>query len=229
MNKKISRKTITIIPSDLATSKPDFDRRMARILPISRSLHIDIMDGKFVKTKSIAVNNLPDLRRFSNRSFEAHLMVEDPGRYVDTLLDKGIARIIIHAESLSRQELVSLAKKIRSCGGKPVLAINPTTKVSSVKSVLQMFDGLLIMGVFPGKNGSPYVRSTPRRVRTAEKIASSMKKYVQVDGGMTPQTIGSVVVAGATRIVSGSYIGSAENPAHALREMRLALKEKKKR
>lgn len=225
----MSQKPVTIIPSDLAASKAEFDRRLAHILPIAKTIHVDIMDGKFVKTKSLPVASLPDVRRFTNRSFEAHLMVKNPGRYVETLIEKGFTRIIVHAEALPRVSLLALANDIRARGGKPVLAINPTTTIASVRSIAAVFDGLLVMGVFPGKNGAPYVASTPRRVHSAVKALASSKKYVQVDGGMTPQTIAAAVAAGATRIVSGSYIGSAKDPARAMREMRLAMRQRKKR
>lgn len=212
--------SITIIPSDLASTKSEFDRRLASLLPVSSTIHLDLMDGRFVETRSIDPEQLPDLRRWKGKRFEAHLMLKEPMRVIAPLVQKGVRRIILHYESVWPEDLPAIARFIRKWKGVPVLAVNPDTPIKRVLPYVQHFDTVLLMGVHPGRNGAPYISDTPKRVR---ELAKHHRK-IQVDGGMTLDTVKAVVAAGATRITSGSYVSNAKDPKKAMAELRAAAK-----
>ncbi len=212
---------ITLCPTVLATTPADFIARWKRITRAAHSVQVDLMDGKFVPTRSIPLSVVPDVRAHHGRAFEAHLMVADPERWTPTLLTKGYRRIIIHIETITPSTFRELAHEARKHKAMLIAAINPQTPIRRLGPYLRSAKGICVLGVKPGHNGAPYVTRTPERVRTIRLLCAlaGRKRPVQVDGGMTPRTIGAVVRAGAVRINSGSYVGNAADPARALDDL----------
>ena len=122
--------TFTIVPTVLANSTDDFHRRLSRLLPVADELQVDIMDGKFVPSQSIAVHHIPDLHDWPTKRFEAHLMVYNPGAYIQPLARRGFSRVIFHIEAVSDTELRHLLVLCEKHKVRPVLAINPETPVA---------------------------------------------------------------------------------------------------
>ena len=212
-------KRIIVAPTVLAMSETDFKRRWARITPISQRVQVDFMDGRFVKTKSVPPATVPDVRK-SGKEFEAHLMVERPERWVPPLFAKGFKRAIVHIETISPVGFRDLAARARKSRAVLIAAINPGTPLRRILPYLPSAAGVCVLGVEPGRNGAPYDPRTPSRVRAIAR----RRCPVQVDGGMTPQTVGAVVRAGASRINSGSYVGNAADPRAALRDLARAVR-----
>jgi ribulose-phosphate 3-epimerase len=213
---------VTVIPTVLAFTWPEFEQRLARTLPIADEIQIDFMDGAFVETKSIALEQAPDVARHAGKRFEAHLMVADPQAWIAAIARKGFARCIFHYEAVGDARVEETAAFIRSHGMDAVLAFNPDTAVERAAPHARYVDGMLVMGVSPGRNHAPYVAQTPERVRTLAELMRSVSIPIQVDGGMTPQTIRAVVHAGASRINSGSFVANARDPKEALEQLRAA-------
>lgn len=228
---------VTIIPTVLANTAADFTTRLARLLPISRELQIDIMDGDFVPSTSVEIERIPDLGKHVMKdkegiplhTFEAHLMVRTPGAYIQPLARRGCTRMIIHVETVTFAQAKNLLATCEKHGCSAILAINPETPIERLDPYLPLFPTILFLGVHPGFNGAPYVRETPGRIaaliaRNGRGFpgASNPALVVQVDGGMTPETVGGVVRAGARRINSGSFVSNAADPALALASMQAA-------
>ena len=174
-----------IIPSIIANSQKEFDKRFEKVKSFS-TFHLDIMDGKFVKNKSLQFNfKLP-----KNKKFEAHLMVKNPKTWIKKHGRK-VNSIIVHYESMKG---VTLSKKIS-------LAINPKTSVNEILPYLSKIKKVLVMTVTPGKYGSKFLPSTLKKIK---ELKSKVK--IEVDGGMSPSTIKKVKKAGATKFVVGSYL-----------------------
>jgi ribulose-phosphate 3-epimerase len=216
-----------IVPTVLASSKDAFVTRWRKATSVSRRIQIDFMDGKFVPTTSIPLSSAPDVRPFvrdRHYEFEAHLMVRDPARWVPALLAKGFRRFIVHIESIGAKDFRALAAVARKERGILIAGINPSTAIRKLGPYLPSAGGICVLGVRPGRNGAPYDPRTPQRVRTIRLLCvlAGKRRPIQVDGGMTPATIGNVVHAGAIRINSGSYVGNATDPKRAYAELERA-------
>lgn len=229
---------ITVIPTILANTKQELDENLVKVLPVSKTLQIDFMDGHFVPSKGVDIEDIPDLTRWSSWTFEAHLMMYHPEKWFEEAAKKGFKRVIFHYEAVEDKNIAKIAQQIRDLKMMPVLAINPDTPPIRILKYTQFVDGILFLGVHPGFNGAPYVTTTPQRIKefiedikekdkkiintklknnsSNKKILSKSKLFIQVDGGIGPDTIAQVIRAGATRVNSGSYIRNAQDPSKAI-------------
>lgn len=208
--------SITIVPTILANSLEEFNARLKKLLPIADEIQVDIMDGKFVPSRSIAINEVPEVKQWPSKRFEVHLMVENPGAHIQPMARRGFKRVIFHIEAVKDGTMKGLLAQCAKYKVKPVLAINPETPVEKLLPYVKEFDGVVFLGVHPGFNGAPYVKETPKRIKKFAQQNTNKKLIIQVDGGMTPETIKGVVAAGATRINSGSFISNAKDPKKAI-------------
>lgn len=210
--------TVKIIPTVLAFDPRTFRRRFEKIVPIADEIQVDFMDGRFVQTKSITLEQAPSVKRYRRKTFEAHLMVKDPLAWVPWLADKGFKRMILHYEAIWPEDIPLIRKFMDREGVEFFLAINPDTPVERIVKQVRHVHGVLFLGVIPGRNNAPYVEETPDRIRSF--LASCKKRIaVQVDGGMSPETVHGVVEAGCRRINTGHYVTNARDPARALKKM----------
>lgn len=212
---------IRIIPTVLANTKEEFEERLAKLLPASNELQIDMMDGQFVPSTGIAVDDLPDLKQWDDHLFEVHIMVYHPERYIEPLAQRGCRRVIFHYEAIEDKRIPELVQSIRGLGMQSIIALNPETPVERILPFTGLVTGVLFLGVHPGFNGAPYVSSTPERIEELVRLTNGAPRsfYIQVDGGMTPETVGDVVRAGATRINSGSFVSKADDPTAAIQQL----------
>lgn len=208
---------VVIIPTVLANTEEEFDKRLRRLLPVADQIQVDIMDGKFVPSTSVAINKIPEVKRWKGKAFEAHLMVQNPGAHIQPMARRGFKRVIFHVETIDSRSMPNLLAQCRKHKVEPILAINPETPVEKLLPYVDEVSAVLFLGVHPGFNGAPYVQETPQRIAAFLKKNPNKALPVQVDGGMTPETIGGVVAAGATRINSGSFVSNAPDPAAALK------------
>ncbi len=203
-----------IIPTVFATTKSEFTQRLASVLPLARHIHLDIMDGKFVKTCSPSLSSMPRLR-YSTKIFEAHLMVSHPKRYILRLKEKGVKIIIFHYESLKENRILSLIQMIRIHNLIPCIAINPETPIKKITPFLTSVDKVMIMGVHPGREHQRLLRATYKKIQELRRVDPSL--IIQVDGGISQKNIRRLADAGASLFNIGSSIANAENPWKGLR------------
>lgn len=209
-----------IIPTVFSKNKTEFVKRLELLTQHSREVQIDIMDGKFVRSKSIDVKNIPNLRKY-HRIFEAHLMVKNPERYIPELQHKFIGRVIFHYESVKNEcEARDLIKIIRSQGMVPIIAINPKTKASDLKRILPELHHIQLMGVNPGKENQKLVSTTYTKIKSIRKINPNI--VIQIDGGVNKDTAKKLKKAGANILNSGSYIYKSKDPEIAIKELKNA-------
>jgi ribulose-phosphate 3-epimerase len=231
--KKALAVRVRIIPTVLARTKEEFRERLARLLPVSKQLQVDFADGRFVPSTCVPLHELPDFHAYPRHTFEAHLMVEHPGAYIQPCARHGFKRVIVHIEALSHGTFENIRWQCTKHKLELVLAIKPETSVHKLVPYLHAvdgrvpIDGVLFMGVHPGFNGAPYVTQTPDHIRAfidaAEHAGLADKvPVIQVDGGMTPMTIGGVVAAGARCINSGSFVANAPDPVVAVAQLQAA-------
>lgn len=225
-------KKCIIIPTVFATSRPDFFYRLKKIEQACDEIHIDIMDGRFVHSKSIPIQELPDLtqrpriksrriNQFCRVAFEAHLMVKEPLPMIPILRDKGFSKIIAHIEALnSPGKIQQFIRETKKMGMKAGLALNPETKLQKVIPYSDDVDVILFLGVHPGKEHQTLIQSVVAKVR--EYLRTKRKAVAQIDGGINPNTIALFSSIGVRRFNSGSYTADSDSLLIAMKKLREA-------
>ena len=169
-------------------------------------VHIDVMDGMFVPSISFGMPVIKSIRECSDRIFDVHLMIEEPGRYIDDLAEVGADLITVHAESC--KHLDRTIEAIKEKGLLAGVALNPATPLSAIEWILPKVDMVLIMSVNPGFGGQKLFPYTVEKVRALKKMIDErgLKTDIEVDGGVNLENVTEVMDAGANIIVAGSAV-----------------------
>jgi len=184
-------------------------------------LHVDVMDGHFVPNVSIGPPVVKSLRPYSDRFFDCHLMMSEPGRYLEAFKDAGADGCTVHVEVGATASLIDEA---RSLGLRVGLAANPDTPFAAVAPFLGDIDLLLLMTVFPGFGGQSFIGDVMGKVNEARREVDSneLALDIEVDGGIDVATAPIVVEAGANVLVAGSAVFSRPDPLEAAHALRVA-------
>ncbi|WP_276852295.1 ribulose-phosphate 3-epimerase [Enterocloster lavalensis] len=169
-------------------------------------LHLDVMDGAFVPSISFGMPVIASLRGYTDLVFDVHMMVEDPGRYVESIRAAGADIITVHQEACTHLDRV--IGQIKASGAKAGVALNPATPVSTLECVLDQVDMVLVMSVNPGFGGQKFIPYTLDKVRTLRQYfdRKGLSTDIQVDGGVNRDTIRPLIEAGANVLVAGSAV-----------------------
>jgi ribulose-phosphate 3-epimerase len=216
---------IRITPSILNADFSHLDQEIAKIAAVSDLIHLDVMDNIFVPNFTFDFASASKIISSSPVPIDAHLMVADVDQIAVQYAEIGAASVTIHVEATS--DISSTLKGIRSHGARAALAVKPGTAIDSYAEFADEMDMFLIMTVEPGFGGQKFMDPMMDKVRTARKIIGSRPIWLQVDGGISLETIEKAVEAGADTFVAGSAVFSAEDPAKmviALRERALSSK-----
>jgi len=183
-------------------------------------IHLDVMDGNFVPNISFGMPVIKSLRKLSNKVFDAHLMIEQPERYIHNFHIIGVDVLTVHYETqIHLNRTIDLIKKI---GMKAGVALNPHTPVDLLKDIIGDLDLVLIMSVNPGFSGQKFIKNTYRKITETKDLIlqSGSKALIEVDGGITAGNSKKIVAAGADILVAASYIFHHNNPLEAIKELR---------
>lgn len=183
-------------------------------------IHVDVMDGRYVPNLSFGAKVIEVVRRCTTLPVDVHLMVVEPERYFDDFRKAGADILTIHAEAaphLDRQLV-----RIRELGLKAGVSINPGTSLTTIEEVAHMIDLLLIMSVNPGFGGQKFIESSVDKIRRARHLLDQADNdaVLEVDGGITRDTIARCYQAGADTFVAGNAIFSAVDPRAEIAELR---------
>jgi ribulose-phosphate 3-epimerase len=206
-----------IIPTVFTRDKKSFTKRFNKIKNVSKKIQIDIADGKFVAFKSIDINSIPSFSR-SKLFLEAHLMVKNPEKYIESLRRKGFKKIIFHVEAVDDEDFSMFTDRITALGMIPVVAINPETRISNkILDKIYLTKFVLLMGDHPGKEKQILKKSVFSKIAKVKEF--SKKIIIQIDCGVNPKTAKLLFIAGADILNSGSYIFESKNPKLAIEEL----------
>lgn len=169
-------------------------------------IHIDVMDGMFVPSISYGMPVIKSIRPCTDKVFDVHMMVEEPGRYAGAMKEAGADLLCVHQEAC--RHLDRTLSQIRELGMKAGVALNPATPVSTLDCVLEQVDMVLVMTVNPGFGGQKFIPYTLEKVRSLRKRMNLLGLHtdIQVDGGIGLGNVGDAIEAGANVIVAGSAV-----------------------
>ena len=169
-------------------------------------VHIDVMDGMFVPSISFGMPVIRAIRPCSDRIFDVHLMVEEPGRYIADFVEAGADLLTVHAESC--RHLDRTVESIKERGILAGVALNPATPLAAVEYLLPKVDMVLVMSVNPGFGGQKFIPYTLEKIRDLKKMIDErgLKIDIEVDGGVNLENVTAVMDAGANIIVAGSAV-----------------------
>jgi ribulose-phosphate 3-epimerase len=186
------------------------------------AVHVDVMDNHFVPNLSLGLPVVQRLQEVSPVPLDAHLMIEHADRWAPAYADAGVASVTFHAEASVAP--VKLARGLRARGAKAGLALRPGSAVEPFLDMLEELDMILIMTVEPGFGGQEFLDLTLPKIRRARAAidASGLDVKLQVDGGITEETIWRAADAGADVFVAGSAVYGADDPADAIGRLRTA-------
>ena len=212
---------VRIAPSVLAADLVRLAEQVAAVEAAGADwLHVDVMDGRFVPNLTFGAGLVAALRRVTKLPLDVHLMVLEPERYIAPFADAGAAVLTFHPEATVhvQRQLATVRERGMQAG----LALNPASPLSLVEDVLDDLDLLLIMSVNPGFGGQAYLPAATDKIRRARQLldARGSQAALEVDGGITRDTIGAASAAGADTLVAGSAIFCADDPGREVRELK---------
>jgi ribulose-phosphate 3-epimerase len=200
-------KNIQIAPSILSA---DFSRLGEEIRAVDRAgcdiIHIDVMDGHFVPNITIGPLIVQAARAVTSKDLDVHLMITDADKYVDAFASAGADWITVHVEACNH--LHRTVSRIKQLGKKAGVVLNPATSLSTLDYILEEVDLVMLMSVNPGFGGQSFIPSTLAKIRQLRQRIDAMDLDVdiEIDGGISANTIGDVAEAGANIFVAGSAV-----------------------
>jgi len=219
-------RTVRIAASLLAANLGQLELEVKRLEAAQvDAIHIDVMDGHFVPYFALGADMVQAVRKVTRLPIEVHLMIQQPDRYARAFVEAGADMLIVHLEAYHdpRRTIVLVQEMGCLCS----LAINPMTLVENTYSLLKKADQLLCMSVNPGFMGQPFIIEVLEKVRVAQayRDKNHLQFDISIDGGVTDETIGPCVTAGASQVVVGGPLFIPKDAGETARLLRARANE----
>jgi ribulose-phosphate 3-epimerase len=211
---------VQMAPSILSADFARLAEEAAAVARVADWLHVDVMDNHFVPNLTIGLPVVESLLKHTGLPIDCHLMIEDPDRWAPGYAEAGARNVTVHAEAAVSP--VRTLRAIRAAGARAGLAVNPATAVEPYADLLAEVDMLLLMTVEPGFGGQHFLDLVLPKLRRARELVarSGGSVWLQVDGGVSEETIERCAESGADVFVAGSSVYGADDPAAAVQALR---------
>lgn len=211
---------ILISPSVLNSDLARLADEVSRIAGTADLVHLDVMDNHFVPNLTFGLPVIESLLKHIDVPADCHLMIADPDRWAPGFAEAGAGSVTFHVEAANKPRMV--AKDIRAAGARAGVAVKPGTSIAQVSDLLPVIDMILVMTVEPGFGGQSFMAEMLPKIREARRLVdgSDVDVWIQVDGGIGPDTIEQCAAAGADVFVAGSAVYRAADPAVMVEQLR---------
>jgi ribulose-phosphate 3-epimerase len=207
------RITPSILNADFANLAAEISR-----IPDADAIHVDVMDNHFVPNLTIGLPVVECIRRATGEPLDIHLMIEDPDRWAPAYAEAGAESVTFHVEAAHAP--IRLARELRARGARASMALKPATPIDPYADMLDELDMVLLMTVEPGFGGQRFLDVVLPKIRRTRELIGSRPLWLQVDGGVSVETIGRCAEAGADTFVAGSAVYSSPDPDAMVQELR---------
>ena len=212
----MDEKNIIVAPSILSADFSDLGKEVREIEKAGADwVHIDVMDGFFVPNITIGPVVIKSLRKITDLIFDVHLMIDNPGQYVESFAEAGSDIITFHIESLGDPR--ETIEKIKREGKRAGISVKPGTDIKMIEEYLGEVDMVLVMTVEPGFGGQKFMADMMDKVRF---LKERYEGIIQVDGGINSENVKMAIEAGATAFVAGTYVFGSDDYAEAIRKLK---------
>lgn len=183
-------------------------------------LHVDLMDGTYVSNIAFGPNQIAAMKKASSMSFDVHMMLANPERHIDDVINTGAEMISVHYESTPHVHYI--IQKIKKAGRKAGVVLNPGTPESVIEYLLDDIDYILLMTINPGQPGQTFIHKSLEKIRNTKKMISARDIQIEVDGGVNLDNVKQVKEAGADLIVVGGALFNKQ-PRESYQALKIAV------
>jgi ribulose-phosphate 3-epimerase len=211
---------IQIAPSILSADFTHLAHEVERVAEVADWVHVDVMDNHFVPNLTLGLPIVEQLVKTSSLPLDCHLMIEQPDRWAPAYAEAGAGSVTFHVEAAAAP--VRVARAIRSAGARAGMALNPGTAIESCADLFPEVDMVLLMTIEPGFGGQAFLDLVLPKIRRTRQLLADVDStiWIQVDGGIAPDTIERAAEAGADVFVAGTAVFGADDPAAAVTGLR---------
>ena len=183
-------------------------------------LHVDLMDGTYVSNIAFGPNQIAAMKKASSMIFDVHMMLANPERHIDDVINTGAEMISVHYESTPHVHYI--IQKIKKAGRKAGVVLNPGTPESVIEYLLDDIDYILLMTINPGQPGQTFIHKRLEKIRNTKKMISARDIQIEVDGGVNLDNVKQVKEAGADLIVVGGALFNKQ-PRESYQALKIAV------
>lgn len=207
----------SVLSANFANLQADFEMLNASEAAF---IHIDVMDGVFVPNISFGFPVIQAMRKLSAKTFDVHLMIVEPDKYIDTFKAAGADILSVHLEASTH--LHRTIQKIHSTGMKAGVAINPHTSINLLEDTIADIDLVCVMSVNPGFGGQQFIENTYDKISRLKELILRKKSnaLIEIDGGVSIQNAKKLLDNGADILVAGNAVFNAENPIDMIAQLK---------